>query len=124
MHAGAEGTLEIVEVDDGDLRVGIAPHWPVQQADLIHRLDIRVLGQIELRDADQRLSIFGQQELGTFRLGIAAHRDGHQVVVREIAGRRSADRNIHVRRKVEIRPDLSLDSFARIVWYRKLAGRV
>jgi hypothetical protein len=63
MHARAERTLEIVEVDHYHLGCFRSARGPPGGVDLAHCFGIRILVQIELVHANQGGVIFGKQEV-------------------------------------------------------------
>ena len=68
VHARAVGALEVVEVDDGDLGVGISADGTAGDVDV----GAGILGQVEGLKAGQFLAVGGDKEGDDLRLGTAA----------------------------------------------------
>src|ERR1700761_1480415 len=106
MHAGAVGALEVVIVDDGHFRVGIAARRPT--VDRVNGL--RILADFELLQPRQCVAVFLEQESDGGLLAIVREGDGQVVESRNIVLCLAAQGDVVVRRHVELRAHQYLDA--------------
>src|SRR5204863_576076 len=63
VHARAERTLEVIEIDDHDSGILVPAGGPPNDIDLLHDFSVRIFTQVELGQSNQSLAILGKQEL-------------------------------------------------------------
>src|ERR1039457_1933998 len=123
VHARTERTLEIVVIYDGDLGVFIAARRTTLELNFLHRVGIRIGGQIELGHTHQRLVVFRQKKLKLLLLCRARKRDRHRVVIWEVARVEGPQQHLYVGRQRIMRTNLALDRLHKVRRSERTSGR-
>src|SRR5512146_3234697 len=106
VHAGAVRALQVIEVDDGDLRLGISPYGAACNIDVRRR----IAGQVVGLKPGQLFTIGRDKEVDDLRP--CAVRDGDRKIVKttDITWLASADRHVVVLRNVELGANQNFDA--------------
>src|SRR6266571_912738 len=118
MHARAERTLEVVEIDDHYFGVLIPTGGPANDIDLFHDFGVRIFTQVELGQSNQSLAILGKQEIIILPFVAAIEGDGESVISREFTGFDRTQNDLYLSRNVVKGAHLPLHALSHVGWGR------
>ncbi len=124
VDAGTERALEIVKVHDRDFGIFVAARGTSADVDLLHRLRVRIGGQIELAQADQGLVIVGEQKREILFSRGTGKRNRQRVIVRKLAWPQRPHNHIYVGGKGILRPHVALNGARDVGRSSSRGGRI
>ena len=109
-------TLKIVVVHDNHLRIRIPADRASLNINLFHDRGVRVLAQVHLGHAHERLLVFRKQEIVVLLMTLVVESDRQSVVIWKVARMWSGNCNPHARRKFVRKTQVPLDFLIELIW--------